>query len=946
MGLNQQLQTMSTTTETPLQPAASLSGQVYQIKIPAPTRTTFAVLGEEPYSDPFFGTLLRKRLYNIRHLYDPAFPAAFTIGEAPNLEPSTLRHPLEMVVLDGPRPDPRFCLQRLRAFWLLGENRGGQLDNDPVLPLRHQAALIDFLTRGDSPRRVLIADEVGLGKTVEAGLHIRHLLGRNPQLRVLYVTLGGLVENVLNEFDRLDLPRWYYFGNISTAAAARLDAIPIDAMTADTRLVVASIHKLCAANRFEEQRRYLGDARFDLVIVDECHTLRAYGPAADSPQVWFRAVRSLLEHHLVADGRVLFMSATPHQGHREVFLNLTALCTGTPLGESEIAKAAAARGRVIFRVKEHIRDWEGRRIFPVRDVRLPHLVQPPANYREVLDAIAEHFDWIRSNTEGAQAQAVGFVKSQALQYAASSLRAGFAYLLRRLIRYYPHTSHNLEIQGWAKRLIPYRGRVHDGKQLIALWQAEQHSSVDEGEAELLGVLHEDYEDLADMPGEEGRLVRLLRSYDALFDDPNADTKTQQLREILGEASEPIVVFSQAVDTVYELEARLAAMGVEVYRLTGDMGVDARADAVHRFRTSRNPSRALISSAAGGVGINLQVARWVVHFDLPWNPMTLEQRVGRVHRIGSTKTILVDTILLAGSREADVFARISSRLETIVADLSADPTERESLFRRILASLDPDRLREIFAGERGLDDVGAAVDEGRRAVEDADREMGSMAAVTREQRGRAETRHLIAFLQAADVPFHAVRREVFATVIEGDDGELQSLEQAADLYSLDGWDEPIVFDRVAASYLNMRRDQTGGVGHPAIDSLIRTAVDVQPDMEKARASTWLARKESFPEELKPGSIAYLEAVGEFAEGSPTTFRLAGRVWYDGNVSDLSGTAIEALLWDDGWVATRKAGELPDVGQLSDCLAAATVSSDSSRVTVRWPLAAIGIRDLPN
>jgi superfamily II DNA or RNA helicase len=917
---------------------------LFQVRIPAPTRSSLAVLGDEIVKDPFFGSIPRRRVYNLRHVYDPAFPPAFTIGEAANVEPTPLKHPLEMVMLDGPRPDPRYCLQRLRALWLRAENRGGQLDNDPVLPLRHQAALVDFMLRGESPKRILIADEVGLGKTVEAGLFIRQLLRREPQTRVLYLTLGGLVENVLEEFDRLDLPRWYYFGNVSTEAADRLNAIPVEAMTGDTRLVVASIHKLCASNRFEEQRGYLGDARFDLIIVDECHTLRAYGASADSQQVWFRAVRHLLDDHLVADGRALFLSATPHQGHREVFLNLTSLCTGTPLTAEESVKASAARGRVIFRIKEHIRDWDGRRIFPVREVRVPSLVAPPRNYQEVLEAITNHFDWVRESSDGPQARAVGFVKSQALQYAASSLRAGFAYLLRRLIRYHPHTAQRAEVVAWARRLVPYRTHTDDPEELLSMWQREQRTRRDEGEEELFGALAEGYGGLEFVGGEAERLIALLRGYDALFDDPNADTKLAELRRILEEADEPIVVFSQAVDTVYELEARLADMDFEVYRLTGDMEVDARMRSVRAFRTSRNPKRALISSAAGGIGINLQVARRVVHFDLPWNPMALEQRVGRVHRIGSTKTILVDTILLAGSREADVFARITSRLESIVADLSADPTEREALFRRILASMDPDRLRDILSGERGMDEVGAAVDEGRRAVEEADRQMSALTISTQEQRGLAETGHLLQFLRGADISLQKVRDEVFAVVSEADSGELKSVEKTAAVYSMEGFDTDLVFDRVAASYLGLRRVQTGGIGHPTVDALLWSSVSMQPESEKARSATWLAHPGPLPAELAPGSIVYVEGVAQYRTGELSSFRLEGRSWADGMIQELGSSALAMLLWDDGWAPTRKAGDFPGAPELFDALARQTVSADGDQVTVRWPIAAIGIREI--
>jgi hypothetical protein len=915
----------------------------FHLKTRGPARDTLAVVAEEESIDPLFGATTRKRLHNLRHLYEPSFPATFTVGDdASRFEAAELKHPIDLVLLEGPRPDAKHCLQRIRSLWLLAENRGGQLDNDPVLAMRHQAALVDFLSRGDSPRRVLVADEVGLGKTVETGLLIRQLLHRNRELRVLYLTLGGLVENVLTEFDRLDLPRWSYFGNVSEDAKRHLTATPLLGITDDNRLVVASIHKLCASGQFEEQRRHLGDARFDVIIVDECHTLRAYGPAADSQQVWFRAVRSLLEHHLTEDGRVLFLSATPHQGHREVFLNLIALCTGIPLSASEAEKAGAAHGKVIFRIKEHVRDWEGKRIFPARDVRVPILVTPPANYRAVLDDIADHFDWIASTQAGAQARAVGFVKSQALQYAASSLRAGFAYLLRRLIRYYPHTTARSEVQEWAHRLVPYRGSSDNAAQLLERWRRELPTRVDEGEAELLGTLTDDYADLTDVSGEEPRLISLLHAFDTLFDDPQAGAKFTALAEKVRSANEPIVVFSQSVDTVYEIASILERAGVEVYRLSGDMGYDARADAIQGFRRSPNPRRVLVSSAAGGVGINLQVARWVIHADLPWNPMALEQRVGRVHRIGSTKTILVDTILLEGSREAEVFARITSRLETIVSDLSADPTEREALFRRILASMDPDRLREIFAGSVELDEVGAAVDAGRRAVEQVDSDLTALTAVTGERRGHAETTHLLSFLRNAEINLDPVRREVFAVVVEGDDGELRPQEQWAEFLQVDDFDEPLVFDRTAASYLGLRRQQTGGIGHAAVDPILRSAADIQPEIDKARSSTWLLRRGPLPDGMSSGDIVLIEAEATYTGESYANLRLVARAWNVGGVRDLSDEVLLDLLWGDDWAPSRKVGDVT-----SEAVVPAFAEADRRRTSpsnvIRWPLAAIGIRD---
>lgn len=911
--------------------------RLFNLRVPAPLRSSVAVLRERELQDPLFGATMRRRLYNLRHIYDLAFPLFFTVGETPEVSVDELRHPVEWVLAEGPRPDPLTCIQRLRALWLCSENRAGQLSNDPVLPFRHQAALVALLTSAHAPTRILIADEVGLGKTVEVGLILKQLLKQQPNLRVLYLTLGGLVENVLEEFHRLDLPRWYVFGAVSESTRRRVRAAPIDAITPDTRLVVASIHRLGAEDRFQEQLQYLGSAGYDVIVVDECHTLRAYGPSADSPQVWYGVVRQLLEDHLSPNGHVFFLSATPHQGHREVFLNLIALCTGTPLRASPSEKAAAARGKVVFRIKEHIRDWDGHRVFPPREVRPPILVAAPDNYAQVLAEIGDHFDWIATTEAAAQAQAVGFVKSQALQYAASSLRAGFAYLLRRLIRYYPQTLRSRDVQLWAGRLLPYRGGIQNVPDLLKRWQQELRLSPTQDESDVsLGQLSESYAGLRGIQGEEARLRLILKDYDALFDDPNAGAKFARLLTLLRESDEPAVVFSQAVDTVYEVEARLRSLRLEAYRLTGDMPFEARTDEILRFRTSSTPQRVLVSSAAGGVGLNLQVARRVVHFDLPWNPMTLEQRVGRVHRIGSVQTILIDTILLQGSREAEVFERITERLQTIVRDLSADPSEREAYFRRILASLRPEDLRELFTGERDLDEVGAAVDEGRRIVAEADSDMRQLAASAEGSQGRARLDHLFAFLRDAGARLEVTGSRVYAVLTEVQDGQLERVSRSADVYRLDGDDEPLIFDRVAAAYLQLARDQTGGLGHIAVDALLRGSIDVTTDLEKPKVSAWLVSP-IWPAPLQPGDIVCFELEAAVSESSASDFKICATVVSSDPPTPLSQDTVEELLWRTSWSVSRKAGQLPSLDTL---LSRLTPSDDAG--TVRWPLAAIGLR----
>jgi nucleotide-binding universal stress UspA family protein len=488
-------------------------------------------------------------------------------------------------------------------------------------------------------------------------------------------------------------------------------------------------------------------------------------------------------------------------------------------------------------------------------------------------------------------------------------------------------------------LLPYRNQINSPKVLLEEWLSEFRSGkpVYDDEETVDGEPSNGVGPCRDGLAELPRLLRLLASFDALFDDPEAGTKFNALFELVDEIREPIVVFSQAVDTVYELEARLQARGCELYRLTGDMSVDARLAAIQAFRTSNEPKRLLLSSAAGGIGINLQVARVVVHFDLPWNPMVLEQRVGRVHRIGSSRTILVETILLRGSREAEVFDRITQRLQEIVLDLSNDPAEREALFRRILASLEPDLLRELFSGEETLDAVGAAVEAGRRAVNEVDDYMLELKAQTTERHGRATMERLIQFLKLAEGDLTVVGSRLYAVLTEVDGGELRQVQRTADVYSFGLEDECIVFDRTASSYLGLRRDQTGGLGHALVDPLIRSAIDLTSE-HKPRSSTWVAPVDAVPAWLRPGDVIYFALDASNGTGSFTDARLRSWRIRQHEAMELSEVALEEFLWDTLFTGSRKAGDFPNSG---DALPQELIAAAAG--VVRFPIAAIGIRE---
>jgi superfamily II DNA/RNA helicase len=166
---------------------------------------------------------------------------------------------------------------------------------------------------------------------------------------------------------------------------------------------------------------------------------------------------------------------------------------------------------------------------------------------------------------------------------------------------------------------------------------------------------------------------------------------EQVLDLAGD--EKIVLFAQPVETVTALARYLEEVtGERPAIIIGGQSDFDRKEEEDRFRRCAGP-RFLVSSRAGGEGINLQVARRLVHVDVPWNPMEMEQRIGRVHRFGSRKTIIVDTLVVGDSREADAYRIARNKLRTIAAALR--PERFEMIFSRVMSLVPPEALQSVI-----------------------------------------------------------------------------------------------------------------------------------------------------------------------------------------------------------------------------------------------------------
>jgi len=605
---------------------------------------------------------------------DEAARPPSTITEA-ELDATVLNTPLEELLRaastegEGIAQETRRAVARLEAMWLLCEDRYRLLDAQAIDPLAHQASLVEHVLADPNLRRVLIADEVGLGKTIEAALIVQRLIASQtgPAPRVLYLTQAGLVDNVVDEFVRLGLSprRW-----TSWAPEARLDPGKSDS------LVVASMHRAVfhvkgGVNHLETVAR---SGPWDVLIVDEAHHLSDWSADGSDPQQRMKLVRRLVQERLTPGGRLLLLSGTPHQGHGDKFLNLLRLLCAE--GESD----AVIRGRVIYRIKDDIRDWDDQPLFPVRDVRPPTLIDSGPDYQRWLQQVH------RLLTSAAGSRAAGWRRAQALQWCASSPQAGLAYLVRLALRAGIRSRSDAALHAALSALRPYRGRA-----------AEE--PVDELETYLRSHLAEFEEDDADdFRAESGLLDQALEAGVKLIE---RDALLHKLTPLFGwlesHPDEKFVVFAQPIETVFTLKQRLEARLGEgrVALIVGGQDRDVRREEIERFRRAAG-ARVLVSSRSGGEGINLQISRRLIHFDIPWNPMEMEQRVGRVHRYGSASTVIVESLVMAESREVRILERCRARLGQIVKDIDRDRFELH--YSRTMSLIPLEELATLMAGE--------------------------------------------------------------------------------------------------------------------------------------------------------------------------------------------------------------------------------------------------------
>lgn len=574
--------------------------------------------------------------------------------------------------------------------------------------LPHQVVLTHRIATA-SPRRYLIADEVGLGKTIETALILRELASRGELNRALMVVPAGLVNNwhrELNEVFNLDFEVFGSEGDITdrkTNAFAKHDRL------------IASIDTLKRPARI---KRLLDAPLWDLVVFDEAHHLTASRTGGKIRKTENYKLAEALKDH---SRDLMLLSATPHQGNHFQFWMLAQLLNPTLFSSpEEMLENRHRLNTVMFRrTKADACQPDGSPLFARRWVHTESFLMNQDErrfYEKLREYLEDGFDLARR--QGNRGRALGFLMAIFQKIAASSFAAVRRTLKRRLLMLTLHEAllrdKELDIEGRERLTEEARTLIHEefGLPHDSIGLSEVDRVLADLKYRLVKKLDEEALEMASDPyGSEysathaeeaaSAVVELhlpeerLRIGDLLKVFPQQrETKVQKLLDGLGylwrhNASEKIVIFATYLGTVdliaLEIEQTYPGQGVVVLR-GGDHG--AKLAAERKFRLKDGP-RVLVCTAAGREGLNLQFARILFNFDLPWNPMDVEQRIGRIHRYGQSHTAQVYNLVLSDTIEGRIFLMLDEKLTEIaktVGKVDDQGNVAEDLRAQILGQL--------------------------------------------------------------------------------------------------------------------------------------------------------------------------------------------------------------------------------------------------------------------
>ncbi|GAB4282975.1 MAG: helicase-related protein [Oscillatoriaceae cyanobacterium] len=575
-----------------------------------------------------------------------------------------------------------------------------------VDPLPHQLeAVYDYFMK--QPRiRFLLADDPGAGKTIMAGLLLKELKIRGLVRRVLIVAPANLTFQWQREMkdkfrENFDIVR----GDVLRASYGMNP-------WQEKNQVVTSISWV---SRIDDAKESLLRSNWDLVIVDEAHKMSAY--SSDKKTLAYQLGERLSE----MTDHYLLMTATPHKGDRDNFCHFLELLDSDVYGDVKSLEEAMKRNIAPFylrRTKEAMVTFpepetgQVKKIFTTRKVETIsfQINQDELSFYDDLTDYVNDQSIKASHDDSARGRALGFTMAMLQRRFASSVYAARLSL---------------------ERMRDKRQEILDDPQGYRQRQIEQKLPDDfdemseEEQAKIIGNLENVVAsiDPQDLRQEISQLNRLIGEAKQL-EQREVESKLGKLKEVItqnGIFASPqmkLLIFTEHKDTLDYLVGKIRDWGLKVTQIHGGMKIgdrDQPNSRIYAEREFRESAQVMVATEAAGEGINLQFCWFMINYDIPWNPVRLEQRMGRIHRYGQEKDCLIFNFVATNTREGRVLSKLFERLSAIAAAL--DPDNTGKVFN-VLGGIFPANqlermMREMYANNLGEEAIK------KRIVEEVD-----------------------------------------------------------------------------------------------------------------------------------------------------------------------------------------------------------------------------------
>lgn len=574
-----------------------------------------------------------------------------------------------------------------------------------IIPLPHQILALEKVMSGQY-LRFLMADEVGMGKTIETGLVLKELKLRGIVKRSLVIVPKSAMGQWHQEMKRHFNETFHIYDtdyiNTISRTFSRLDADNEINLFAQHNQIIVSMDALkplehrqgWSKRQVEQYNKHriqnVLEAEFDLLVIDECHKV-----GGSNTQVGRHQMASVLCN---AIPNVLLLSATPHRGKSDHFRRILQLLDADAFAGEGMPSIKELEPYVVRTEKRQAIDYSGKPLFKKRHtfkIEVPyevHHLKQRKLYEDVTEYVVTGFNMAKETKNNSY----GFVMLLFQRMMSSSTQAILDAMQKR-----------------AERLSGERANVNEESVINNLEEYGYEGQLEmDYEEKIFSILEQtqgNYDtELTHLRG----LIQKAKDCLSTETDAKVDYLLAKLLDLKKTENNPDVkflLFTEFTSTQFMLQKILREKGGYLCdAINGSMDFDQRVDALKQFKDT---TQILICTDAAGESLNMQFAHIVINYDMPWNPMIVEQRIGRVDRIGQDHEVLAYNMMLDNSVDKRVYEVVETKLSQIMKELGIDKTsdvldstlERDKISKLYLTSLlDPARFEQ--EGKNWLEDI--------------------------------------------------------------------------------------------------------------------------------------------------------------------------------------------------------------------------------------------------